>query len=94
MGGSRVTHPDFCGVVIGPLQPEQYMLLDDFRIPIHSYTAERFLPRLLVSVDYAPSVSEVKRNRPDLIRWYRKQGFDVVRLGKKVLYVVVWGDLE
>lgn len=32
------------------------------------YTDERFLPRILVSLEIYPSVSEIRRNKPQLIQ--------------------------
>ena len=31
------------------------------------YTEERFLPKILVGLGFYPSVSEIRRNRPDLM---------------------------
>ena len=31
------------------------------------YTEERFLPKILVELGFYPSVSEIRRNRPDLM---------------------------
>lgn len=39
------------------------------------YTDERFLPKILVDLGIYPSVSEVRRNRPDLIMTLDKQDF-------------------
>ena len=32
------------------------------------YTNERFLPRILVALGIYPSVSEIRRNKPELVR--------------------------
>jgi hypothetical protein len=39
------------------------------------YTDERFLPKILVDLGIYPSISEIRRNRPDLIMTLDKQDF-------------------
>lgn len=39
------------------------------------YTDERFLPKILVDLGIYPSVSEVRRNRPDLMMTLNNQDF-------------------
>lgn len=55
------------------------------------YTDERFLPKILVDLGIYPSVSEVRRNRPDLIMTLDKQDFiSKLKVAKKrFLWIVV-----
>ena len=46
------------------------------------FTSERFLPRILVDLGIAPSISEVRRNRKDLVRTLEQLDY----LEKKVVY--------
>ena len=85
-------------VVVGhPIVPYEEMLaidkLDfeenekDFTL----FTEERFLPRILVEAGIAPSVSEVRRNRKDLVRTFEDNELDYLEIkwGKKRLFVLV-----
>lgn len=56
------------------------------------YTKERYLPKLLVDLKYFPSISEVRRNRPDLIRTLDKPAFECIKVGKKFLWLTVGID--
>lgn len=48
------------------------------------YTYERFLPKLLVELDIYPSISEIRRNRPDLIINLEQVDFvDTLKVSKK-----------
>jgi hypothetical protein len=53
------------------------------------FTDERFLPRVLVSAGVAKSVSDVRRNRPALVRELREVDFIMVKWGKKFLWIAV-----
>lgn len=53
------------------------------------FTNERFLPRLLVSAGIAPSVNEVRRNRPELVKSLDHVDFIKIKWGKKFLWIVV-----
>jgi hypothetical protein len=52
-------------------------------------TNERFLPRILVELKWFPSISEVRRNRKDLVVTLDKPDFKEIRIGKKVLWLIV-----
>ena len=53
------------------------------------FTEERFLPRIMVEAGIVSSASEVRRNRPELVRQLDKPDCFWVKWGKKRLYVVV-----
>ena len=57
------------------------------------YTDERFLPKILVDLGVYPSVSEVRRNRPDLIMTLDKQDFiSKLKVAKKrFLWIAIGG---
>lgn len=57
------------------------------------YTDERFLPKILVDLGIYPSVSEIRRNRPDLIMTLNKQDFiSKLKVAKKrFLWIAVGG---
>jgi len=48
------------------------------------YTEERFLPRILVDIGIYPSVSEIRRNKPELMVELNKLDFiDNLKVSKK-----------
>lgn len=60
-------------IVIGKLLCEPHHLFSENEIEwclsdkdVTLFTEERFLPRILVDLGIYPSVSEIRRNRPDL----------------------------
>ena len=53
------------------------------------FTSERFLPRILVAAGAAPSINEIRRNRPDLIRELNEVGFEMIKIGKKFLWIAI-----
>ena len=53
------------------------------------YTEERFLPRIMVDVGFVSSVSEVRRNKPELVRTLDKLDYLEVRWGKSILFILV-----
>ena len=58
------------------------------------YTNERFLPRIMKEVGIVNSVSEIKRNRPDLCVVLGKNSFFKIKWGKKFLFILVGADNE
>lgn len=57
------------------------------------YTNERFLPKILVDLEIYPSISEIRRNRPDLFITLDKQDFiSKLKVAKKrFLWIAVGG---
>ena len=53
------------------------------------FTETRYLPAILKDVGIVPSISEVRRNRPDLIVTLDKPDCLWVKWGKKKIYIVV-----
>lgn len=53
------------------------------------FTEQRFLPAVLKDAGVVPSISEVRRNRPDLVITLNKLDCFWVKWGKKKLYIVV-----
>lgn len=51
-------------------------------------TDEGFLPRILVDLSIFPSVSQVRKNRPDLIRELTGYGWETFKIGKRVIDIV------
>lgn len=57
------------------------------------YTQERFLPRILVELGIYPSVSEIRRNRRDLMIGLDKVGFyDGLKVAKRHWLWIVVGE--
>lgn len=57
------------------------------------YTNERFLPKILVDLGIYPSISEIRRNRPDLFITLDKQDFiNKLKVAKKrFLWIAIGG---
>lgn len=57
------------------------------------YTNERFLPKILVDLGIYPSISEIRRNRPDLFITLDEQDFiSKLKVAKKrFLWIAVGG---
>jgi hypothetical protein len=53
------------------------------------YTEERFLPKILVEIGVAPSVSEVRRNKKELVRALDKPDYLEIKWGKKRVFIGV-----
>jgi len=57
------------------------------------FTEERFLPRILVNIGIYPSVSEIKRNRPDLMISFDKPDFiNELKVSKKRKLWILIGE--
>lgn len=86
----------FENIVIGkPLVPAWCLLgkdEEDFEKnerDITLFTEEHFLPKLMVMSGIVKSVSEVRRNQPQLIRTLDKLDFLEIKWGKKRLFILV-----
>lgn len=55
------------------------------------YTDERFLPKILVNLGIVPSVSEVRRNKPELVKTLDSLDFIEAKWGKRKLWILVGG---
>lgn len=53
------------------------------------FTEERFLPKILVEAGVVPSISEVKRNKPELIKQLHNPDFLEIKWGKKKVWILV-----
>ena len=53
------------------------------------FTEERNLAQILVDIKFFKSKSEVRKNRPDLLRTLDKLDMEEIRIGKKVLWLIV-----
>jgi len=53
------------------------------------FTIERFLPKLLVEIGVAPSVSEVRRNRKDIVKTLEGLDYLEIKYGKRKLFILV-----
>lgn len=83
-------------IVIGNPLIEPYKLLsnskDEYDALVSEktfYTIERFLPRILVECGIVKSVSEVKRNRPDLFVELNNIDCIDIKIGKRKLYIII-----
>jgi len=57
------------------------------------YTNERFLPKILVQLGIYPSVTEIRRNRPDLMIELNKIDYiDKLKVSKKRFLWIVVGE--
>lgn len=57
------------------------------------YTSERFLPRILVDLGIYPSVSEIRRNKPELVKVLDHLDFiDGIRVKKKRKLWILIGE--
>lgn len=56
------------------------------------YTEERYLPRILVDLGIYPSVSEIKRNKPELMIALDKPDFIQIKPKKKILLWILIGE--
>lgn len=57
------------------------------------YTNERFLPRILVDIGVYPSISEIRRNRKDLMITLDKLDFiDKLKVAKKKYLWILVGE--
>lgn len=57
------------------------------------YTDERFLPRILVDIGIYPSISEIRRNRKDLMITLNKLDFiDKLKVAKKKYLWILVGE--
>ena len=53
------------------------------------YTEERFLPKIMVDLGIVKSTSEVKRNKPELVRNLDELDYLEVKWGKNKLFILV-----
>lgn len=53
------------------------------------YTNERFLPRIMVDLGIVESISEVRRNKPELVKNLTDLDYLEVRWGKSYLFILV-----
>jgi hypothetical protein len=53
------------------------------------YTEERYLPKILVDIGFVKSISEVKRNKPQLNIKLNKLDFMEVKWGKNKCWIIV-----
>jgi hypothetical protein len=72
-------------IIIGkPLVSPDVLSLDD---PI--YTQERYLPKLLIELGIFTSISQVRKNRPDLCITLDTIDCREFKIGKRRLYIVI-----
>jgi len=57
-------------------------------------TLERSIPRILVSLSFAKSVSEVKRNRQELDKKVEPNTTHFVKFGRNLVYIIGGFDSE
>jgi hypothetical protein len=82
-------------VVVGHILPSLESIGHDTKEdgdPI--FTNERFLPRILVSLGFAKSVSEVKRNRPDLDMKVEPNTSHFIKFGRNLVFIASGFDTK
>lgn len=52
------------------------------------YTHIRFIPEILLSLNFVKSKSEVKRNKPELFRDLRHEEYLEIKWGKRKLWLI------
>lgn len=57
------------------------------------FTTTRFLPKVMVEAGIVSSTSEVRRNKPELVKTLNNLDFLEIKWGKKRLFIVVGEDL-
>lgn len=57
--------------------------------PKTMFTSERFLPKLMVESGIVKSISEVRRNKPELFVALDSPGYFEIKWGKKRLFILV-----
>lgn len=57
------------------------------------YTNETFLPKILVEIGVAPSVSEVRRNKKDFVKNLEPYDYLEIKWGKRKIFILV-GKVE
>lgn len=83
-------------IVIGKILVEPHLLFakdeqdwnDNIKHLTH-FTNERFLPKILVEVRAVKSISEVRRNKPQLMIELNEVDFITVKWGKRVLNIAI-----
>lgn len=53
------------------------------------FTEERFLPKIMVELKIAPSISEIRRNRKDLMLNLQALDYLEIKYGKRRLFILV-----
>lgn len=53
------------------------------------YTEERFLPKILVEIGATKSISEIRRNRKDLMITLDELDYKEIKLGKRRMFILV-----
>lgn len=53
------------------------------------YTEEIFLPRIMVELEIVKSVSEVRRNKPELVKELNNYDYLEIKWGKRKLFILV-----
>lgn len=87
-------------IVIGSIDVKQSDLFaydekDWLNVEVHKtyYTEERFLPKILVDIGVYPSISEIRRNRPDLVRTLDTKDFiSKLKVSKKRYLWIAIGE--
>lgn len=87
-------------IVIGkPISAPEFMFAADNKDWLSNesektyYTEERFLPKILVDLGIYPSISEIRRNKPDLMINLDKVDFiDGLKVKKKRWIWILVGD--
>lgn len=62
---------------------------DENEKEITLFTEERFLPRILVAAGITKSTTEVRKNRPELVKELADVDFIRIKWGKKFLWIAV-----
>lgn len=86
----------FQNVIVGKLQCEPHHLFandqqdwEEHEKANTLFIEERFLPRILAAAGVASSASEVRRNKPELVKELTAPDFIRIKWGKKIIWIAV-----
>lgn len=82
-------------VINSPLVPPEEIFASSYEDWINVeqdktyYTEETFIPRIMVELGIVKSVSEVRRNKPELVKELNDYDYLEIKWGKRKLFILV-----
>lgn len=82
-------------VINSPLVPPEEIFASSYEDWINNeqdktfYANEIFLPKIMVELGIVKSISEIRRNKPELVRELNDYDYLEVKWGKKRLFILV-----
>lgn len=83
-------------VINSPLVPPEEIFASSYEDWINVeqdktyYTEETLLPRIMAELGIVKSVSEVRRNKPELVKELNDYDYLEIKWGKRKLFILVW----